>query len=67
MHDYIVIPTDEAHPELWARADALTEQRTRKRLGLSVDEPLPGSIKNKPIDLFDASRAFDWSARETRR
>jgi Protein of unknown function (DUF4238) len=53
LHDYIVIPCDEPHAELWARADELTERRARKRAGVSDDEPFEGRIVNDPLDLSE--------------
>jgi hypothetical protein len=55
VRDYIVIPSDNAHPELRARADELAERRARKRAGIGPDEPFEGRITHKPLPPFDAS------------
>ena len=53
--DYIVIPDDEPHAELWNLADELTERRARKRAGVSSAEPLDGRIVNRLLHPFDIS------------
>jgi hypothetical protein len=51
--DYIVIPADAPHPELWRQADELTERRARKRAGIGPDEPFEGRIRNEPLHPLD--------------
>jgi hypothetical protein len=53
LRDYIVIPTDAPHPELWKQADELTEHRARKRAGIGPDEAFEGRIRNEPLDPLD--------------
>jgi Protein of unknown function (DUF4238) len=53
VHDYIVIPSDVPHPELWAMADDLTEKRARKRAGVGDEAPFEGRIINNPLDPTD--------------
>jgi hypothetical protein len=53
LHDYIVIPSNEPHPELWALADELTERRARARAGVGDAEPFEGRIVNNPLDPTD--------------
>lgn len=53
LHDYIVIPADQPHPELWALADGLTERRARKRAGVGDDDPFDGRIINDPLDAIE--------------
>jgi Protein of unknown function (DUF4238) len=56
MFDYIVIPTDQPHPERRALADTVTERRARKRAGVGADEPFDGRIVNNllhPLDLIE--------------
>lgn len=50
LHDYLVIPTDQPHEDLWKQADELTEARARKRAGLRPGEAAEGRITNRPID-----------------
>jgi hypothetical protein len=54
--DYIVIRWTNRTPELWKRADELTERRARKRAGLSTDEPFEGRITNLPLHPLDISK-----------
>lgn len=51
--DYLVIPLDEPHPELWKLADDLAERRAHKRAGIGEDEPLVGRITNTSLHPFD--------------
>ncbi|MGA2163217.1 MAG: DUF4238 domain-containing protein [Solirubrobacteraceae bacterium] len=51
--DYIVIPVDKPHPELWKRANELTERRARKRAGVGPDDVLEGHIINIPLHPLD--------------
>jgi hypothetical protein len=53
LRDYIVIPADAPHPELWKQADELTERRARKRAGIGPDEPFEGRIRNAPMHPLD--------------
>lgn len=53
--DYLVIPDDEPHPELWQRADELAELRARKRTGIGLEEPVQGRIVNLPLHPLDIS------------
>jgi Protein of unknown function (DUF4238) len=46
LEDYVVIPCDEPHPELWARVDELVEHRARKRAGVDPDAPFEGRVTN---------------------
>lgn len=55
LHDYIVIPAEEPHPELWALADGLTESRARKRSGVADGDPFDGRIINDTIHPLDLS------------
>lgn len=49
LRDYIVIPDDKPHAELWKLADELTESRARKRAGIGPNEPVEGRIINQPL------------------
>lgn len=49
LRDYIVIPVDQPHPELWTRANELTERRARKRAGVGPEDMLEGHIANIPL------------------
>jgi Protein of unknown function (DUF4238) len=54
VFDYIVIPSDKPHPDLWTLAEEVAERRARKRLGVRPDEPLEGRIASElrhPLDL----------------
>jgi hypothetical protein len=53
--DYIVIPTDKPHADLWKLADEMTERRARKRADIGPDEPVEGRIINKPLHPLDIS------------
>lgn len=53
LRDYIVIPADAPHPELWMQADELTERRARKAAGIGPDEPFEGRIHNVPLHPLD--------------
>jgi hypothetical protein len=55
LRDYVVIPCDKPHPELWALVDELTERRARKRAGVRPDEPFDGRIINNPLHPLDVS------------
>lgn len=62
VRDYIVIPSDKPHPELWALADELTERRARRRAGVGPDEPFEGRIINNPLHpLTFSARPLDTS------
>jgi hypothetical protein len=52
--DYIVIPIDQPHPELWKRANELTERRARKRAGASPGDVPEGHITNVPLHPLDS-------------
>jgi hypothetical protein len=51
--DYVVIPSDTPHPELWKLLDELTIRRARKRAGIGADESFEGRIINKPLHPLD--------------
>ena len=53
--DYIVIPDDEPHAELWNLADKLTERRARKRAGIDPGEQIEGRIANRLMHPLDIS------------
>jgi hypothetical protein len=55
LRDYIVIPYDKPHPELWRLVDELTEWRARKHAGVGPDEPFEGRIVNNPLNPLDLS------------
>jgi len=55
LRDYIVIPCDKLHPELWTLVDELTERRARKNAGVGPDEPFEGRIVNNPLNPLDLS------------
>lgn len=55
LRDYIVIPDDEPHAELWTLADELAERRARKRAGVSSTEPVEGRIVNRLLHPLDIS------------
>lgn len=53
--DYVVIPTDEPHPELWALVEEIAERRGRKRASIGrndVEEPDVSQLLH-PLDLTD--------------
>lgn len=62
LHDYLVIPTDQPHEDLWKQADELTEARARKRAGLRPGEVAEGRITNRPIEPGAMSGAVDERA-----
>jgi hypothetical protein len=48
-HDYIVIPIDKPHPELYALADEIAERRARERAGVPDGEPIDGRLVHKAV------------------
>jgi hypothetical protein len=51
--DYIVIPVDAPHPDLWERANELAEHRARKRAGIGPTDELDGHIATIPLHPLD--------------
>jgi hypothetical protein len=51
LRDYIVIPDDKPHAELWKLADELTERRA----GIGPNEPVEGRIINQPLHPLEIS------------
>jgi hypothetical protein len=47
--DYIIIPVDQPHPELWKRENELTERQARKRAGVGSDNVLEVHRTNVPL------------------
>lgn len=64
LHDYLVIPTDRPHEDLWRRADELTEARARKRAGLQAGGAVEGRITNRPID--PGTMSGKWTSKRNR-
>jgi Protein of unknown function (DUF4238) len=56
LRDYIVIPADAPHAELWTLADETTERRARKRAGIGDDEPFEGRIINNMLHPTELMR-----------
>jgi hypothetical protein len=55
--DYIVAPGDGPHPELHRRADQLTEQRARRRLGIAPNTEIDGQVVTRPMHPLDVRPA----------
>lgn len=49
LRDYIVIPDDLPHAELWKLADELAEHRGRKRAGIGATEPIEARIIRRQL------------------
>ena len=55
LRDYIVIPTDQPHPDLRQLADDLAERRARTRAGIGPDTPINGRIVSRAVHPLEMS------------